>query len=52
MSFEQCIRESRFDRSLTHPPLQNPNEHITAREDAMQNVWCRNYRHLVAMKTS
>ena len=36
MSCEQCIRESRNDRSLTHPPLQNPNEHITAAEDAMQ----------------
>ena len=36
MSCEQCIRESRIDRSLTSPPLQNPNEHITAPEDAMQ----------------
>ena len=36
MSCEQCIKESRIDRSLTRPPLQNPNEHITAPEDAMQ----------------
>ena len=36
MSFEQCIRESRIDRSLTHPPLQNLNKHIIAPEDAMQ----------------
>ena len=36
MSCKQCIRESRIDRSLTHPPLQYPNEHITAPEDAMQ----------------
>ena len=36
MSCEQCIRDSRTDRSLTPPPLQNPNEHITAPEDAMQ----------------
>ena len=36
MSCEQCTRESRIDRNLTHPPLQNPNEHITAPEDAMQ----------------
>ena len=36
MSREQCIRESRIDRSLTRPPLQNPNEHITAPEEAMQ----------------
>ena len=36
MSCEQCIEESRIDRKLTRPPLQNPNEHITAPEDAMQ----------------
>ena len=36
MSCEQCINESQIDRSLTHLPLQNPNEHITAPEDAMQ----------------
>ena len=36
MSCEQCLRESRIDRSLTRPPLQNPNEHITAPEHAMQ----------------
>ena len=36
MPCEQCIRESRIDRSLTHLLLQNPNEHITAPEDAMQ----------------
>ena len=36
MSCEQCVRESRIGRSLNCPPLQNPNEHITAPEDAMQ----------------
>ena len=36
ISREQCTRESRIDRSLTRPPLQNPNEHITVPEDAMQ----------------
>ena len=36
VSCEQCIRESRIDRSFTHLPLQNPIEHITAPEDAMQ----------------
>ena len=36
MSREQCIRESRIRRSLTRLCLQNPNEHITAPEDAMQ----------------
>ena len=34
--FKQCIRESRIDRIFTCPPVQNPNEHITAPEDAMQ----------------
>ena len=33
---EQCIKESGLDRSFTRPPLQDPNEHITAPEDAMQ----------------
>ena len=36
MSCEQCFREPRNDRSLTRPPLQNPNEHITAPEDAIR----------------
>ena len=36
MSCEQCNRESRIDRSITRPPLQNPNESIIAPEDAMQ----------------
>ena len=36
ISCEQCIRESRIDPSLTRPPLQNPNEHITEPEDAIQ----------------
>ena len=36
ISCEQCIRESRIDPSLTRPPLQNPNEHITAPEGAIQ----------------
>ena len=36
MPGEQCIRESQSDCSFTRPPLQNPNDHITAPEDAMQ----------------
>ena len=36
MSCKQFIRESQIDRSFTRLPLQNPNEHITAPEDAMQ----------------
>ena len=37
MSCKQCIRESRIHRSLSRPPLENPNELITAPEDDMQN---------------
>ena len=37
MSCEQCLRESRVNRRLTRPPLQNPNEYNTVPEDAMQN---------------
>ena len=39
MSCEQCIRESVIDRSLTLLPPQNPNQHITVPEDAMQIDW-------------
>ena len=36
LSCEQCLRESGINPQLTRPPLQNPNEYITAPEDAMQ----------------
>ena len=36
LSCEQCLRESRINPRLTRPPLQNPNEYITAPQDAMQ----------------
>ena len=36
MSCEQCLRESRINPRLTHPPLLSPNEYITPPEDAMQ----------------
>ena len=37
LSCEQCLREVRINpRFLPPPPLQNPNEYITAPEDAMQ----------------
>ena len=36
MSCEQRLRESRINPRLTRPPLQNPNEYITAPEDALQ----------------
>ena len=36
MSCNKCIRELKINPQLTRPPLQNPNEHINAPEDAMQ----------------
>ena len=36
LSCEQCLRESRINPRLTRPRLQNPDEYITAPEDAMQ----------------
>ena len=36
LSYEQYLRESRINPQLTRPPQQNPNEYITAPEDAMQ----------------
>ena len=36
MSCEQWLKESRINRRLSRPPLQNPNEYIKAPEDAMQ----------------
>ena len=35
MSCKQCLKESRIMTRLTHPLLKNPNEYITAPEDAM-----------------
>ena len=36
MSCHQCIIELQTYRCLNYPPLQNPNEHTTAPERAMQ----------------
>ena len=36
LSCEQYLRESLINLRLNRPPLQKPNEHITAPEDAMQ----------------
>ena len=38
MSLGQCIRESRINKRLKRPALQNPIEHITAPETAMQII--------------
>ena len=51
MSCEQCIRESRIDRSLTRPSLQNQTSKLLRPKMPCNLIWCRNYRHLVAMKT-
>ena len=34
--WEQCIKESRIDNKLHHPPLRNPREHIIGPKNAMQ----------------
>ena len=36
MSCEQCLREFRINPRFSRSPLQNPNEYITAPEDAVQ----------------
>ena len=36
MACERCIMESRINNIFTRPPQQNPREHITGPEDAMQ----------------
>ena len=36
MSCKQCLKVSRINPRLTRLPLQNPNEYITAPEDAIQ----------------
>ena len=51
MSCEQCPREARINPQLTRPPLQNPNEYITAPEDAMQIDLVPGYRSPLALKT-
>ena len=51
MSCEKCIRELRINPRLTRPPLQHPNQYITAPEDAMQIDLVPDYHHQVAMRT-
>ena len=51
MSCEQCIRESRIHRSLTRPPLQTQTNTLLRPKMPCKLIWCRNYLHLVAMKT-
>ena len=36
MLCERCLRETQINPQLTRSPLQNPNEYITAPDDAMQ----------------
>ena len=50
LSCEQCLRESRINPQLTRPPLQNPNESLLRQKPPCKLIWCRDYRHPVAMK--
>ena len=51
ISCEQCIRESRIDRSLTRFPCKTQMSIFLRPKMPGKLIWCRNYRHLVAMKT-
>ena len=51
VSCEQSIRESRIDHSLTRPPCKTPMNTLLRPKMPCKLIWCRNYRHLVAMKT-
>ena len=51
MSCEQCIRESRTDHSLTRPPCKTQMGTLLRPKTPYKLIWCRNYRHLVTMKT-
>ena len=50
-SCEQCIRELRIDRSLTRPPCKTQMNTLLRPKIPCKLIWCRNYRHQVAMKT-
>ena len=51
MSCEQCIKESRYHRSITRSPLKTQTSILLCPKMPCTLIWCRNYRHLVAMKT-
>ena len=55
MSLEQCLRESRINRRLICPPLQNPNESLLRQNTPSKLLSCPNYlrpRYLFAYQTS
>ena len=51
MSCEQCIRESRIDRSVTALPCKTQTNTLLRPKMPCKLIWFLNYRHLVAMKT-
>ena len=51
MSCEQCIKESWIDRSLSRPLCKTQTSTLLRPRMRCNLIWCRNYRHLVAMKT-
>ena len=51
ISCEQCIRESRIDSSLTRPPpCKTPMSTLLRLKMPCKLIWCRNYRHRVAIQ--
>ena len=51
MSCEQCIRESRIDRSLPAFPCKTQTNTLLRPKMPCKLIWCQNYRHPLAMKT-
>ena len=51
LSCEQCIRESRIDLSLIALPCKIQTNTLLRPKRPCKLIWCRNYRHLVVMKT-
>ena len=51
LSCEQCFRESRINPRLTRPPCKIRTSTLLRQKTPCKLIWCRDYRHLVAMKT-
>ena len=50
LSCEQCLREARINPRLTHP-CRTRMSTLLRQKTPCKLIWCRDYRHQVAMKT-
>ena len=50
ISCEQCIRESRIDRSLTRPPCKTPMSTLLRPKMPCKLIWWQSYRHQMAIQ--